>query len=174
LRVVDLEREGFDLAIRIAQRRLASSSLIARKLARVELALYAGAGYAATRELPRRPEELAEHDHVLLKGRDGRQLVQLDTGRGVARVPVRGRVSGNDFFFVREAIASGAGIGALPWFVASAELASGRLVRVLPDTRAAVGATAYLVHPKPTAPSPKLALFCAFLLEHGPRLLTHP
>ncbi|MET0344275.1 MAG: LysR family transcriptional regulator [Polyangiales bacterium] len=174
LRVVDLVGEGFDLAVRIAQRGLPSSSLIAKKLARMELGLYAGAGYAATRELPRRPEDLAAHDHVLLKGRAGREQIALDGPRGAVRVAVRGRVSGNDFFFLREAIASGAGIGALPWFVASAELASGRLVRVLPEHRAAVGAVAYLVHPKLTAPSPKVELFRAFLLEHGPALLAHP
>jgi DNA-binding transcriptional LysR family regulator len=46
---------------------------------------------------------------------------------------VNGRACGNEFFFVREAIASGLGIGPLPWFLARHEVAAGRITRVLPE-----------------------------------------
>jgi DNA-binding transcriptional LysR family regulator len=39
-------------------------------------------------------------------------------------------VSGNDFFFVREAIAAGLGVGPLPSFIATHEVAAGRAGRV--------------------------------------------
>ncbi len=64
-RVVDLVREGFDLAIRITMSRLPSSTLIAKKLARIDTGLYAGTGYAARRELPKHLDDLAKHNSLL-------------------------------------------------------------------------------------------------------------
>lgn len=173
MRVVEMQREGFDLALRAA-RRLPASSLIARKLATVDLRLYAGAGYAALRELPKRTEALAEHDHVLLPGRDGRQVLTLEGPRGTTKVNVRSTVSCNDFVFARELISVGAGISTLPWFVARSELGTGRLVRVLPDHRVEGGINLYALHPPQVGPSPKLDLFWQFLFEHAPRLLMQP
>src|SRR4051812_47398920 len=65
LRVVDLVREGFDLAIRLTLGRLPRSTLIAKKLARMNLALYAGTTYAARRDLPKQPADLVRHDNVV-------------------------------------------------------------------------------------------------------------
>jgi DNA-binding transcriptional LysR family regulator len=52
LRLVDLVAEGFDLAVRIAMSRLASSTLVAKKVGRMDLGFYAGTTYAAR---PHRP-----------------------------------------------------------------------------------------------------------------------
>lgn len=172
MRVVDMALEGFDLALRVA-RRLPASSLIARKLATVDLRLYAGPGYAALRGLPRRADALAEHDHVLLYGRDGRLPITLEGPRGTTKVTVRGKVQCNDFAFARELITAGAGIGALPWFIARGELSAGRLVRVLPEQRMEGGLKVYALSPQ-RSPSPKLDLFRSFLFEHAPRMLTQP
>lgn len=166
LRVVDLAREGVDLAIRLTLGRLPSSTLIAKKLTRMNLALYAGTAYAA-RELPRNPSELAQHDHVVFYPGGG--SLALEGPKGLVKVPVQGRAASNDFFFLREAIAAGVGIGPLPWFLARHELAAGRITRVLPDYRAA-GGTAYLVYPPSKPVSPKLIKFCEHLLEHVPGL----
>jgi DNA-binding transcriptional LysR family regulator len=89
------------------------------------------------------------------------------------KVAIQGRTSGNDLFFLREAIAAGVGISALPWFLASPELAAGRMTRVLPDHTAIGGAT-YLVYPPAKPLSPKLVAFCNYLFEHGPRLMVQP
>ncbi len=169
LRVVDLVREGVDLAVRLTLKRLPSSTLIAKKLTRMNLALYAGTAYAVSRDLPKYPSDLAQHDHVVFY--PGGNSLALEGPKGIVKVPVQGRAASNDFFFLREAIVAGVGIGPLPWFLARHELAAGRITRVLPDYRAA-GGTAYLVHP-PTKPTPpKLVKFCAHLLEHVPQLAT--
>jgi DNA-binding transcriptional LysR family regulator len=177
MRVVDLVREGFDLALRVA-RRLPSSSLIAKKLAAVEMRLYASASYAAKRELPKRIDALSEHDHVsLATGRDGRsqrQLLTLEGPRGVTKISLPSRVSCNDFYFARELVLSGAGITALPWFVARPELEAGRLVRVLPDQRVEGALSLYLVHPPQIGPSPKLDLFRRHLIDQAPGVLWQP
>lgn len=175
MRVVDLVREGFDLALRVA-RKLPSSSLIAKKLATVEMGLYAGAGYAAMHELPRRVEALVEHEHVLLATGASRAHapIQLDGPRGMTRLKLRGRIGCNDFYFARELALSGAGIAALPWFVARPELEAGRLVRVLPDHRVEGALNIYAVHPPQAGPSPKLDLFRQHLLEQAPGVLWQP
>jgi DNA-binding transcriptional LysR family regulator len=171
LRVVDLVREGFDLAIRMTMGRLPASTLTARKLAPMNLALYAGTQYAARNHLPKHLDDLARHDTVGFY--PGTNTLTLQGPKGPEKLTVNGRASGNDFFFVREAIASGVGIGPLPWFLASQEVAAGRITRVLPEYRVA-GGTAYLVYPPAKPLAPKLIRFCAHLLEHVPRLAALP
>jgi DNA-binding transcriptional LysR family regulator len=166
MRVVDMVREGFDLALRAA-RKLPASSLISKKLASVDLRLYAGAGYAALHDLPKRAEALVEHQHVLFASRDGRQVVRLEGPRGTTKVTLLGKVSCNDFVFARELIGAGAGICALPWFVARSEVNAGRLVRVLPEQRLEGGLNVYALSPPQVAPLPKLELFRSFLYEHA-------
>lgn len=172
-RLVDLTTEGYDAAIRVWSRRPPSSSLVAKRLAQLDLGLYAGRPYLERREPPKRPEDLTRHDHVLFRGLAGHALLVLEGRAGTSRVRVEGRVDGNDFFFVREAIAAGAGIGPLPWFVASADVQAGRLQRILPTHRLA-GTTAYFVHPPARPASRKLDTFRAFVVEHAPRLLSPP
>lgn len=173
LRVVDLVGEGFDLAVRVMTRPLPHSALVAKRIARLDLGLYAGTTYLARREAPKRPEDLRNHDHVFFQEGVARAVLALEGPKGNVKVPIEARIGANDFFFVREAVAGGAGIGALPWFVANAEVAAGRLVRVLPEHRLA-GTIAYLVHAPSRPLSPKLQVFRAFLLEHAPRLLLEP
>lgn len=173
IRVVDLVGEGYDLALRVARGRLPSSSLVMTKLARLDLGLYASPAYVARRGRPRRTEDLASHDAVLLMARDGRMDLVLDGPDGQERVSVRGAISANDFSFLREVVIAGIGIGLLPWFRASSDVAQGRLVRVLPDHRLA-GGTAFMVHP-PLRPLPaKTRAFKRFVLTHAPRLVVGP
>lgn len=173
MRVVDMVREGFDLALRAA-RRLPASTLIVKKLANIDLRLYAGARYAALHELPKRVEALVEHRHVLFTGRNAKQLTGFEGPRGVTKVHISSHISCNDFVFARELVSAGAGIAALPWFVARPELNAGRLVRVLPEHRLEGGLNLYALHPPQVGPTPKLDLFRRFLLEHAPRLLAQP
>jgi len=171
LRFVDLKREGFDLAVRLTLGRLPPSALIARKLAPMNLALYAATSYAARRDLPKHPEDLRKHDNVVLNPCGN--VLTLEGPKGKVKLAMSGRAAGNDFFFLREAIMAGVGIGLLPWFLASQELAAGRITRVLPDYRATEG-IAYLVYPPAKPLAPKLVHFCEHLMEHIPRLRVQP
>src|SRR4051812_15112674 len=120
LRVVDLVREGFDLAVRVTMGRLSASTLTARKLAAMNVAFYAGTQYAARNGVPKHVDDLARHDNVVFY--PGTNTFTLQGPKGPEKVTVKGRASGNDFFFVRAAILSGVGIGPLPWFLASEDV----------------------------------------------------
>ena len=122
----------------------------------------------ARRELPKRLQDLDDHDIVGFY--PGAHVFSVTTPKGTAKLELRARVSGNDFFFVREAIAAGLGVGPLPWFVARHELDAGRAVRVLPDHQMTLG-TLYAVHPQAKPLPPKVQAFTSHLREHVPRLL---
>jgi len=170
LAAVDLAREGFDVGIRVAMSAaLPSSSLIARKLGPVNIAFYASPHYAARRDLPKRLQDL--HDHDIIGFFPGKtNVISITSPKGPEKLEVRPRLSGNDFFFVREAIAAGLGVGPLPWFMARDELAAGRAVRVLPDHQMTLG-TLYVVYPQVKPLPPKVSAFTSHLREHVPRLL---
>jgi DNA-binding transcriptional LysR family regulator len=173
LRVVDLVREGVDVAIRLSlNNRLPSSTLIAKRLGAGDVGFYASMSYAARRELPKHAQDLPDHDHVLLFPGD-RSTYHLKGPKGAVTVRVPGRVSGDDFLFVRGAIVAGIGIGALPWFIARQELAQGTITPVLPEYRL-VGGSAWVVYAPAKPVPPKVMAFCSYLLEHGPRIFTQP
>src|SRR4051794_4593821 len=114
-RVVDLVAEGVDFALRAGVIR--DSSLVARKLGRPEITLYATPAYLARKGTPRRVEELASHDCVLFRGDRGRATWVLVGPDGDKTVGVTGPVGGDDFTFVQRIVLAGVGIGLLPSFL---------------------------------------------------------
>lgn len=172
-RVVDLIAEGFDVALRVPATKLPPSALVARRLGSIEHCLYTAPSYLARHGAPRQPEELAEHDTVLLYPRDGSVRWTLVGSRGVVPVSVRGRLGSNDFLLIRELVTTGAGIGALPSILAISEVRAGRLVRVLPDYTLR-GSIVYLVYAAARPISVKVAAFRDYLLEYAPALLRAP
>ena len=141
----NLVDEGFDVALR-ATVDLGDSSLVARKLGDLELRLYASPKYLERRGAPATPSDLADHHCVVFRAKDLERTWALRSAAGDASVAVRGRIGGDDFTFVRAMIIAGAGIGILPHINCTADEASGRLVRVLPDYHAR-GASLYVVYP---------------------------
>ena len=128
-RLVNLVDEGVDLAVRAGA--LRDSSLISRRVNRVEPWLFASPGYLDARGTPTAVEQLAEHDCVLFRPRRGHVEWRLSGPGGTTRVTVGGPVAGDDFTFLREAVLGGAGVGLLPALHCEQDLARGRLVRLL-------------------------------------------
>jgi DNA-binding transcriptional LysR family regulator len=143
-RVVDLVAEGVDFALRAGTIR--DSSLVARKLGRPDITLYATPAYLARKGTPRRPEDLATHDCVLFRGERGRARWELIGPEGEKTVQVTGPVGGDDFTFVQRIVLGGVGIGLLPSFLCTDAVAAGGLVRVLPQY-VGKGAPFHLVYP---------------------------
>jgi DNA-binding transcriptional LysR family regulator len=156
-KVVDLVREGFDLAVRVASRPLRGSALIARKIGTVSLGLYAAPSFLARHGVPRTPTELAALDWIGFRGAPPLQLPS-------AVLASKPRIVGDDMFFVREALRLGGGIGALPSFLAADDLARGLLTRVLPQFVANTG-TIYLVHPPGRHVPARVTAFRELVLE---------
>jgi len=161
IRSVDLVGEGFDVALRAADR-LADSTLVARKVSRVEGQLFASPSYLARRGTPRTIRDLDGHDIVRFRGID-RAILRGDRVETVLhKRPAR--IIADDYSFLREVLRAAGGIGLLPSFLVRDDLAAGVLVRVLPRFSVAQGAL-YIVHPAARLVPRKVAAFRDFVLE---------
>lgn len=128
-RIVDMVREGFDLALRAS--RLLDSSLVARKLGSFAHGLFAAPAYLKRRGAPRTLADLADHDCVLFRAR-GRATWTLRGPKSDEQVEVTGPIGTDDLTFVISVAAAGAGVANLPLTLAARAVAEKRLVRVLP------------------------------------------
>jgi DNA-binding transcriptional LysR family regulator len=130
-RRVDLTTEPFDLALRIGV--LEDSSLVARRLALLKVALYAAPSYIATRGVLKRPEDLRSHDAIpTYRGANGADWT-LSNGKEVRRVSLQCPFVANSLGMIRMLAISGAGIGLLDEAMVSQDVRNGRLMRVLPQ-----------------------------------------
>ena len=129
-RRLDFIEDDVDLAIREGP--LHDSSLTARRLRTADVMLCAAPAYLRGRHLPRRLADLAQHDLLALPAANPRSdLARLRDERG-ARLQLTPRFRVNDVLALRGLAEQGAGIAALPDYVAAPALASGALTRVLP------------------------------------------
>ncbi len=131
--LVDLVREGFDLAIRIGP--LDDSGLVARRIASNRRTLVAAPDYLRRRGTPTHPDDLAQHDGILLMGRDGRQDTWTLTtpAGGITRVRMTSRFESNFGELLRDAAVAGQGIALHSLWHVAKDLRAGRLALVLPD-----------------------------------------
>jgi DNA-binding transcriptional LysR family regulator len=159
--LVDVVADGFDAAVRLSNRPLADSSLLARRLAPLPQSLFAAPEYLARRGTPKSPKDLDDADWVL---RPGAGVLKLDGPDGAARVQPRGRIVCDDMSFIHQAVRAGAGFGVLPGFLVDADCAAGKLVRVLPRWTIPVG-HAWFVMPSARQVPRKVAAFRDFLVE---------
>jgi DNA-binding transcriptional LysR family regulator len=159
----NLVESGFDVALR-ATGKLASSSLVARKLGEMQHGLYAAPAYLQAFGIPAAPDDLPRHQCIVFRGEELRRSWLLSRGTQQIRVEVQGRMGGDDFAFVRAMIVGGAGIGLLPRLNCSADEASGRLVRVLPEFHAR-GASLYILYPSARNVPARVKAFRDFMID---------
>lgn len=131
-----MAKEGFDLAIRHSAS--APETHVAWLLCETRTLPVATRAYLRRKGTPEAPADLAAHD-CLPYLRAGERPVwsfeAADDSGARTSVPVAGPFSANNSEALREAALAGLGIALLPDFSAQAELAGGRLVRVLPAWR---------------------------------------
>ena len=129
---VDVIRDRIDLAITIS-RPLRDSSLVRHHLADWALVMCASPAYLAERGTPRTPDDLSAHDLLALPAwHHGSDVLTGPDGQR-HRVAVRPRVTSNNQFAIRHLTLMGMGLSFHAEPEIAAELAAGRLVRVLPD-----------------------------------------
>jgi len=152
-RRLDLAAEGVDLAIRVLTGAATDSTLVLRRLAAIEIGVYAAPAYLAKRGTPRHLDETAAHDWIL-----------FGPARRGPPPPSRIIAIADDFQFVYNAVRAGAGLGWMPSFLARADVQNGDLVRLLPGETWSEGRFC-LVYPKARHLSRKLVALRDFLLD---------
>jgi DNA-binding transcriptional LysR family regulator len=129
---LDVVRDEVDVAIRYGK--LADSGLVARKLAMAWPVLSASPAYLSRHPAPTTPEDLLKHN-CLTFDRSGRrhQLWRFALNGQWTEVRVNGDRSADDASLVREWALAGAGIVFKSGIDQRQDLASGALVRLLPE-----------------------------------------
>ncbi len=160
-RFVDLIGEGFDAAIRIGE--LVDNRLVARKLCDHWRILCASPEYLARHGVPVQPEQLNDHNCLCFSGLRSFPEWRLMSGEQQVNVRVAGSLRSNDNEALLEAARRGVGILAGGDWLMGEDLASGRLVRVLPQWQLDVAAGIYLVRPTARLNTAALGAFEAWL-----------
>lgn len=153
-RIVDLRGEGFDLAFRFAFGKLVGASLVARKLASLDVRFYASPSYIARVGAPKRIADLTHHTMIGIKPRD---RWQFTNGEDTHIIDVAPRVILDDMGTARALARAGVGVAAMPSFMTRDDVGAGSLVCVLPSW-SSVLATAFMVFPGKVLPR-RVSLF---------------
>jgi DNA-binding transcriptional LysR family regulator len=161
-RLVDLVAEGFDAAIRAGP--LESSSMIAHRIVEMHYLICASPSYLEQRGVPRRPEEIREHDCIHWRVATERGAWHLVKDGAQISVPIRGRLLMSNFATQREAALRGLGLAILPVLTVRDDLEAGRLIPVLTDYEAYRGILSLVRPPTPFEP-PKLRVFIDFITD---------
>ncbi|MET0361689.1 MAG: LysR family transcriptional regulator [Sphingobium sp.] len=167
----DIGREGFDIAIRITAG--TTPGLVSHRLAGNRRILCAAPDYLALHGAIVDPAGLAIHR---LLAADGQMPWRLTGPAGPVTVEGTPHVRTNSSEVVRELTLAGVGIALRSLWDVGAELASGHLVRVLPDVEGSEDAAVFAVHGRAGLSSGAAALldFIRTLWEPSPPWDTHP
>jgi DNA-binding transcriptional LysR family regulator len=167
-RLVPLSQEGFDLAIRHSSS--APETHIAWTLCHTEAVLVATDAYLQARGSPSTPQDLADHDCLYYFRRGETPSWSFEPRRGARTrlsVALSGPFAANNSEALRGAALDGLGIALLPDFSASADLAAGKLVQVLPQWRAvgSFGDSLFAIRPHSPYVPRGVRIFVDFLRE---------
>jgi len=130
-RAVELSAEGFDIAI-VAGKPDDTSDFVAREIWRAApKVLVASPRYLKIRGRPRNVRELARHDLLATRSRDGFETWTLMNGRSKRRHTFAPRLFASEIAVAHQAALAGLGIALMPEILCADDLAKKRLVHVL-------------------------------------------
>jgi DNA-binding transcriptional LysR family regulator len=162
-RLVDIVREGFDLAIR-GSSNLEDSSLVARRLAVMPHVLCAAPAYFKLHGKPNTPSDLKTLDHVRFLFGGNVDVWEFRKGGRTERVKVQARYSVTSSLAVRDALRGGFGVSLIPLPYVEKDLQNGRLQSALDDWTT-TEITHYAIYPSRQHLAPKIRVFLDFLTQ---------
>jgi len=162
-RVVDLIDAGADLAVRVGA--VADQGLVARKLATLTRVVCASPEYLRKRGLPRKPDDLASHDCLVIKTVTGQREWPFADGAGVRNVPVRGTIDVNNAQTLYELGLMGLGVIRLADIIVGPAIREGRLVPLLVDVHRPEELPLFAVYPAARHRPLKTGAMIDYLIE---------
>lgn len=134
---IDLIASGVDMSIRGHAEQLPDSTLIQRTLAVVEWALFASPDHPIADKSDAKPADLTNHQTLALGWQSPTDSWRLEHLSGAKEtIHITPRLKSDDMTTLKQAAGAGLGLVALPAYICREELATGTLVRVLPDWHA--------------------------------------
>jgi DNA-binding transcriptional LysR family regulator len=164
----DLVGEGIDVALRAAH--FVDDNLIGQKIVATHFELVASPSYLEVNGTPPTLAALTGHDCLPQSNRTGPVTWVLVGPDGETEIEVSSRFRANTSRAVQRAAVAGLGIALLPHPVIAADLAAGRLVRVLPEFRRD-GADFYAVYVSRRHIPRAVSAFIEFAVERVRRVM---
>jgi DNA-binding transcriptional LysR family regulator len=130
-RNLDMIEERLHLAVRIG--RLSDSGLVARRVGFVRRVLVASPEYLARRGCPACPGDLPQHDTIFATGVSTADEWRFGTGGRAMSVRLAPRFRVNEVEAALQAVGAGRGIARVLSYQVAADVAEGRMVRLLRD-----------------------------------------
>lgn len=168
---IDLVEGGIDVATRIGD--LPDSSLAARRVGQYRREVLAHRDYMRALpkgiKPPKVPDDLAEHNCIVYTGSGMRNAWRFVAGAGASepigtekRIPVEGDLQTDSSEVVRAAVLAGMGVCYTPTWLFEAEIASGEIVKLLPDW--SIPSPVHLVSPQERHHSAKVRAFMDYVV----------
>lgn len=152
---LDFQKHNIDLALRIGK--LKDSGLIQKKVADIEVGLYASTHYIKAHPHIYQQEDLLENDVALI-----RDVYSTSLNKELGRT-IRPCFSSNSMSMLKQFVTNNKGIATLPSFLCRSEMAKKQFARVLPK-EIALNRSLFLLSP-PAKYTPKhVKIFKDFLL----------
>jgi DNA-binding transcriptional LysR family regulator len=165
-RLVDLRRDGYDVALRASGR--FEPGLIARTLARFEFLAVASPAYLAARGTPASVRDL--RNHRCLMGFARGELPETYWTGGGRKIQLDGAFFSNSPAMLVRAAERGLGIALVPSLAVQSQLEHGALVVVMPGVLRSEGRIAIVYLERELVPPPVRA-FVDWLLARAPTIL---
>ncbi len=162
-RLIDIVREGYDIAIKGSDS-LKNSSLISRRVSRLHHVLCAAPSYFETYGTPQVPADLRQHNCIRYSLSDHAHEWEFRKGEQTERIAVTGRYLVSSSFAVRDALCAGFGLSLIPVSYVEQDIAAGRLVTALDDWQQ-IETGVYAFYPSRQYLAPKVRVFLDFLSE---------
>jgi DNA-binding transcriptional LysR family regulator len=165
----DLDRNQADVEIRIGMPE--NPDLMIRRLSPgVERVVYASPAYLESHPRISGPEDLLNHNCLSILSVSGGEATSWHyrVPGGSRELRVAGNLTVNDADILHQAVIAGLGIGLLPAWIIAADLASGRVVRILPNvelTQTGFDFGLYAVFRRPDLILPRVRVFIDTIIE---------
>lgn len=161
---VDIEAEGFDVAIRLGNG--AANGLKLHQLAETQMRIIGSPEYFEEYGTPAKIDDLVHHKLLHYSNTSGGNVWQLRAPSGELRdVRAGGSLTVNDGQSLLQAAEAGLGIAYLPCYLYADALEDGRLVSVLNDLPKEV-LPLQMVYPSKLYIQPKMRAFVDFMGDH--------
>ena len=164
-RRVDLINEGIDVALRVRSNLDTDPNLIIRQFTHIQQHLFASQAYLNQFGELKIPEDLMQHHILSMSDEHLDQYIVVHHQGQQKKIKVNPTVMGSDLMLLAQLACQNCGIALLPDSIVKDYLASGELVRVLPEWSAAHGIF-HAVYPSRRGQLPAVRVFIDYLVEH--------
>ena len=155
--ILDIVREGIDVAIRLSE--LDNSSLVAKKLAPCRRLFCATPEYLKEHGTPKTLADLSKHKIIV----ENNTTWRLQGPEGITSLRLSGEIKTNSSEVVHQALLAGCGIALRSTWQVRDDLLSKKLVQILPQYSEAPGVAVYAVYPDKQYIPARLRVFVEFL-----------